>query len=150
MGKEDGIQDAIQGWHGVRAGEGGAIRTCIPSPRPWLGVPSTTPSRQREGDNRGPSQAPQCRQKQTYHTWLADCKGSSGEACKGNYFCTGGQGQSHRSLPVLGPVSAKARTACPLGCGGEKGAGRNMGPLQPHDYHAARPCSLLFRLPSVH
>lgn len=150
MGKDDGIQDAIQGWHGVRAGEGGPLELASLAPDPGWESPTTTPSRQREGDNRGQSQAPQCRQEQTYHTWLADCKGSSGEACKGNYFCTGGQGQSHRSLPVLGPVSAKARTACPLGCGGEKGAGCNVGPLQPHDYLAARTCSLLFRLPSVH
>lgn len=37
----------------------GAARTGFPSPPLGLGVPSTTPSRQREG---GLSQAPQCSQ----------------------------------------------------------------------------------------
>lgn len=54
MGKDD----AIQGWLGARVG-GIAVRTSMLSSPPWLGVPSTAQTRQREGENRGLPPAPQ-------------------------------------------------------------------------------------------
>lgn len=49
MGKEDGIQDAIQGWHGVRAGEGGPLELASLAPDPgWESPPQPHPGRGRE------------------------------------------------------------------------------------------------------